>query len=130
MESRRRINHPGLVDQVPRRVTIRDVAQAANVGVGTISRVLNSSPKVSSETRTRVLDAMKRMRFRPNALARRVRPRQVHLVDAARGMQTGRHKGGVIDGETHRPRGGGIAGAVRGEGYCEQARARERSNKC
>ena len=80
MQGRIPIGHPSLVDQVPRRVTIRDVAQAANVGIGTISRVLNSSPQVSRETRTRVLEAMKRLRFRPNALARRVLRRRSEMV--------------------------------------------------
>src|SRR5215475_14411909 len=68
------------VEQVPRRITIRDVARAAGVGVGTISRVLNSSPNVSGEMRTRALEAMKRLGFRPNALARRVLRRRSEMV--------------------------------------------------
>ena len=43
------------MDTVPGQVTIRDVARAAGVGVGTISRVLNSSPQVSGEMRARAL---------------------------------------------------------------------------
>jgi DNA-binding LacI/PurR family transcriptional regulator len=35
--------------------TIADVAQRAGVGVGTVSRVLNDSPRVSDATRARVL---------------------------------------------------------------------------
>jgi LacI family transcriptional regulator len=68
------------VDTVPGRVTIRDVARAAGVGVGTISRVLNSSPQVSGEMRARALEAIRRLGFRPNALARRVLRRRSEMV--------------------------------------------------
>ncbi|HKW57849.1 MAG TPA: LacI family DNA-binding transcriptional regulator [Candidatus Acidoferrum sp.] len=65
---------------VPRRVTIREVSRAAGVGIGTISRVLNSSSQVSGETRARVLEAIKRLQFRPNAQARRILKRRSGMV--------------------------------------------------
>lgn len=68
------------MDTVPRRVTIRDVARAAGVGVGTISRVLNSSTQVSREMRARALEAIKRLGFRPNAQARRILRRRSEMV--------------------------------------------------
>jgi DNA-binding LacI/PurR family transcriptional regulator len=68
------------MESVPRKMTIREVAQAAAVGVGTISRVLNSSPKVSRETRERVLQAIRRLGFRPNAQARRMLKRRAEMV--------------------------------------------------
>jgi len=52
--------------------TIRDVAREAGVGIGTVSRVLNNSPQVSSATRERVLDAIQRLGFRPNQFARQL----------------------------------------------------------
>src|SRR3981081_1559620 len=60
------------MEAVPRKTTIREVAQAASVGIGTISRVLNSSSQVSRETRARVLEAIRRLGFRPKAQARRI----------------------------------------------------------
>lgn len=57
---------------VPAHATIRDVARAAEVGVGTVSRVLNGGAGVSQETRSRVLGVMKRLEFRPHAQARRI----------------------------------------------------------
>jgi DNA-binding LacI/PurR family transcriptional regulator len=71
---------PKTVESVPGRVTIRDVARVAGVGVGTISRVLNSSPQVSGEMRERALEAIRRLGFRPNALARRVLKRRSEMV--------------------------------------------------
>jgi DNA-binding LacI/PurR family transcriptional regulator len=52
--------------------TIRDVAKRANVGIGTVSRVLNNSPSVSDETRQKVLDAIEELDYRPNPIARQL----------------------------------------------------------
>jgi len=68
------------MEAVPRKTTIREVAQAAAVGIGTISRVLNSSSQVSRETRERVLEAIRRLGFRPNAQARRMLKRRSEMV--------------------------------------------------
>ena len=69
-----------LMEAVPKQKTIRDVARAAGVGIGTISRVLNSSSQVSRETRARVLEAIRRLGFRPNAQARRILKRRSEIV--------------------------------------------------
>ena len=50
-------------------VTIADVAAKAGVGAGTVSRVLNESPRVSATTRARVLAAIEALDYRPNPLA-------------------------------------------------------------
>jgi LacI family transcriptional regulator len=68
------------MEAVPRKTTIREVARAADVGIGTISRVLNSSSQVSQETRERVLAAIRRLGFRPNAQARRILKRRSEMV--------------------------------------------------
>jgi DNA-binding LacI/PurR family transcriptional regulator len=51
-------------------VTIADVAAHAGVGAGTVSRVLNNSPRVSAGTRARVLAAIEALAYRPNPMAR------------------------------------------------------------
>jgi DNA-binding LacI/PurR family transcriptional regulator len=53
-----------------RVTTIAEVAREAQVGVATVSRVLNGSPAVRSQTRTRVLDAIARLGYAPNETAR------------------------------------------------------------
>ncbi|HMQ35469.1 MAG TPA: LacI family DNA-binding transcriptional regulator, partial [Chloroflexaceae bacterium] len=50
--------------------TIRDVARAAGVGLGTVSRVLNNSPLVSPATRQRVLDVIAELNYTPSQIAR------------------------------------------------------------
>jgi DNA-binding LacI/PurR family transcriptional regulator len=50
--------------------TITEVAREAGVGVGTVSRVMNGSTAVRDETRRRVLEAIARLGYAPNAAAR------------------------------------------------------------
>ena len=52
------------------KVNIRDVAKEANVSMSTVSRVINSNYPVKEETRIRVEQAVKKLNFSPNALAR------------------------------------------------------------
>jgi DNA-binding LacI/PurR family transcriptional regulator len=53
-----------------RLTTIQDVALAAGVGVGTVSRVLNGSPLVSEKTRAHVQQVIDELGYRPSSLAR------------------------------------------------------------
>lgn len=55
-----------------RTPTIKDVADRAGVGVGTVSRVLNGSPQVRQETRQKVLAAIQELGFKPNTAARQL----------------------------------------------------------
>lgn len=50
--------------------SIKDVAQRAGVGVGTVSRVLNDSGYVAPETRRKIEGAIKELGYIPNELAR------------------------------------------------------------
>lgn len=54
------------------KVTIRDVAKVAGVGIGTVSRVLNNSPQVSVDTRQHVLAIIDELGFKPDTVARQL----------------------------------------------------------
>lgn len=50
--------------------TIHDVARAAGVSIGTVSKALNGTGSLSEKTRKKVMDTVRAMNFRPNLLAR------------------------------------------------------------
>ncbi|MFL6116428.1 MAG: LacI family DNA-binding transcriptional regulator [Catenulispora sp.] len=52
------------------RAGLRDVAELAGVSHQTVSRVFKDHPRVSAETRAKVLAAAAQLDFRPNAIAR------------------------------------------------------------
>jgi LacI family transcriptional regulator len=58
------------------RTTIKDVAAAAGVTAGTVSRALRNDPRVIEATRRRIVEAAEKLGYRPNL--------------QARGLQTGR----------------------------------------
>ncbi len=81
-------------------VTMRDVARRAGVSIGTVSNVINRPDSVSSEKRTRVLNAISELGYVRSELARQLRvgrSRMVALlvldmanpffVDVARGVE-------------------------------------------
>lgn len=53
-----------------KNVTIKDVAKLAGVSTQTVSRVINSRPDVSPQTRARVKQVIKELEYSPNVLAR------------------------------------------------------------
>jgi LacI family transcriptional regulator len=62
------------------RVTMKDVAEAANVSVSTVSLVLNGVPGITESTREHVKAVMRRLNYTPNAQARRLASGQTHAV--------------------------------------------------
>ena len=51
-------------------VTMVDVAKEAGVDKATVSRVLRGDPRISLKTRERVWEVIRRLDYKPNALAR------------------------------------------------------------
>lgn len=51
-------------------VTIYDVAREARVSMATVSRVVNGNQNVKPETRNKVNEVIKKLNYRPNAVAR------------------------------------------------------------
>ncbi len=60
--------------------TIYDVAKKAEVGVGTVSRVLNGNPHVSPKTRERVLAAIAELDYQPHAVARSLATNRMNAI--------------------------------------------------
>jgi DNA-binding LacI/PurR family transcriptional regulator len=64
----------------PRAPRIRDVAERAGVGVGTVSRVLNDAPGVAHDTRRRVRAVMAELGYRPSTTARNLSLGRTHTL--------------------------------------------------
>jgi LacI family transcriptional regulator len=65
---------------VRRSVDIRDVARRAGVSVGTVSRVVNGHPSVTTAKRQLVKSAIAELRYRPDALAQSLRRRTSNTI--------------------------------------------------
>lgn len=61
-------------------VTIRDVANRAEVSISTVSRVVNSNRPVRPDIRERVLKAIEELGYRPNYMARGLRRRNSSMI--------------------------------------------------
>jgi LacI family sucrose operon transcriptional repressor len=59
---------------------IKDVAKRANVGVGTVSRMLNNSGYVADATRKKIEVAMKELNYTPNELARNLYHKRTGII--------------------------------------------------
>lgn len=60
--------------------TIKDVAKHAGVSVSTVSLVLNNSPAVKHETRYRVLNSIKELRYQRNDYARSLVTKEKKII--------------------------------------------------
>ena len=60
--------------------TIKDVAKAAGVGIGTVSRVINNERGVGEQTRKKVVDAMQSLNYLPNNIASQLRKNETRII--------------------------------------------------
>ncbi len=68
------------VKDVPRRVTIKDIAEQSGVSLSTVSLVMNHNPRISQATRERVLQTIERLGYQPNRMARQLAWRRTHTL--------------------------------------------------
>ncbi|PAB60285.1 LacI family DNA-binding transcriptional regulator [Anaeromicrobium sediminis] len=61
-------------------ISIKDVAKMAEVSVATVSRVLNKNTNVKEETEKRVLDAIEKTGYKPNAIARSLKVKNTRTI--------------------------------------------------
>lgn len=66
-----------------KKVTIYEVAKKAGVAISTVSRVLNDSPNVSEQTKTKVQSAIDELNFRPQVSARKLASKEPQMLAVA-----------------------------------------------
>ena len=80
------------------RQTIRDVAVAAGVSIGTVSKALNNSGTLSAETRARIIKLAGELGFRPNDLAQSLHRGQSFTVGLISNDSFGRFTLPIMEG--------------------------------
>jgi DNA-binding LacI/PurR family transcriptional regulator len=61
-------------------VTIRQMAERAEVSIGTVSHVINGTGTVRDRLRQRVLEAIRSLGYQPSQLARGLRRNQTNMI--------------------------------------------------
>ncbi|MGX1927799.1 substrate-binding domain-containing protein [Flagellimonas sp. 2504JD4-2] len=63
-----------------KKYTIKDIANAAGVSIGTVDRVLHKRGKVSEKALVSVNNALKEFNYRPNPIARTLKNNKVYVI--------------------------------------------------
>ncbi|MDB6084654.1 MAG: LacI family transcriptional regulator [Gammaproteobacteria bacterium] len=90
------------------QATINDIARLANVSKRTVSRVLNQSPRLKSETRARVLSIIEEVGYVPDPQARGLAFRQSYLVGFVYDNPNGQYVADMMQGILNVLRGAGF----------------------
>src|SRR5690606_40353224 len=61
-------------------VTIKEVAREAGVSIATVSRVLNNSGPVNEDTKEKILEVARRLRYIPHGAARSLITAKTHTL--------------------------------------------------
>lgn len=70
------------------RITVKDVAEAAGVSPSTVSRVISDNPRISRQTKDKVLKVMEKLKFEPNAIARSLASRKTGIIGVIMPVRT------------------------------------------
>ena len=61
-------------------ITLKEIAKKCGVSITTVSNVLNNKPKVSDETRQRILELVKETGYQPNYFAQGMRKQKTRII--------------------------------------------------
>ena len=67
-------------------ITLKEIARECNVSPTTVSNILNGKPKVSEETRRRVLETIEKRGYRPNYIAQGLRNQKTRMIGIIAGV--------------------------------------------
>lgn len=63
-----------------KKITIKDIANEANVSIGTVSNVINGTGRVSEATKEKIRGIISKYNYSPNAAARSLRDKNTQLI--------------------------------------------------
>ena len=79
-------------------VGIRDIAKEAGVSISTVSYALNGSPKVTEETRSRIIEIAQELNYVPNMAARTLKKQHTNIIGVYLYDYSGTFYGELLDG--------------------------------
>ncbi|WP_331434719.1 LacI family DNA-binding transcriptional regulator [Bacillus sp. SA1-12] len=79
-------------------VTMKDIAERANVSVATVSYVLNESGNISEGTKRKVLQVIKELNYRPNLIAKSLKMQKTNTIGVIVEDMTVFNAPAIIDG--------------------------------
>lgn len=79
-------------------VTIKDIARELGVAHSTVSRAIHNDPRISPETRSRVMEAVERLGYRPNVAARGLVSRRMQAIGLVIPVVADMFFGRIVDG--------------------------------
>lgn len=62
------------------KITIKEVAERANVSPSTVSRVISNSSQISEKTKERVREVIEELNYKPNAIARSLANKKSRII--------------------------------------------------
>jgi len=68
------------MNKKPQKVSIKDVARDAGVGVGTVSRAINNAGNIRPETKQKIMESIRKLGYTPNSLAQSMRSQKYRNV--------------------------------------------------
>jgi len=77
---------------------IKDIAKKAGCSISTVSYALNGSPKVTEETRARILQIAKELEYVPNGAARMLRSHETKIIGCFLSDYSGPFYGRLLKG--------------------------------
>jgi len=66
------------VIKTTKRIRIKDIAEKANVSIGTVDRVIHNRGEVNAETKAKILKILEELDYRPNLLASTLASKKTH----------------------------------------------------
>lgn len=64
----------------PKNITIHDIAQKLNITASTVSRSLNDNPRISDQTKKKVIKLAKELNYKPNNVASALRKGKTQII--------------------------------------------------
>lgn len=61
-------------------VTLKEISKLCGVSISTVSNILNGKPKVSEETKQKVLEVVKKTGYQPNYFAQGIRKQKTRII--------------------------------------------------